>query len=207
MYGLLCPNRIEFHKGINVVERVEQKMRIDLVFEVLKFGFRFCFFELFAFIVELYPVNTHFNGNAQSCNQRKRKHIAEDEGKERRRFFSSAQGTSIKVEAVDEFVGKVHEEGQSDDEQKIDDDEFFGFPTKKKFIDEIEVVNIENGHEAQQDSGRSPEVGPAENVSSVEEKQREAKDNEPHQNMDKYVVYRTFGIFLVDQIFLIYHIF
>jgi len=103
-------------------------------------------------------------------------------------------------------VGIVHQKSQSDDEQKIDDNEFFGFPPKKKFIDEIEIIDIENRHETQQGSGGSPEIRPAEDVSSIEEKQRKTKDNYPHQNMDENVVYGTFRIFFGNQIFFIYHI-
>ena len=170
VYGLLGLGGIELDEGINVVECIEQEMGIDLAFEVLQFGFGFCLFELFAFVVELYPVNTHFDGDAQPCYQCKRKHVAENEGEEGWRLSSSAKRASVEVEAVDEFVRKVHEERQRSDEQQVDDDEFLGLATKKKFIDEVKVIDIENGHEAQQSGSGSPKIGPAEDVSSVEEK-------------------------------------
>jgi len=81
--------------------------------------------------------------------QCKRKHVAEDEGEEGWRLSSSAKRASVEVEAVDEFVRKVHEKRQRSDEQQVDDDEFLGLATKKKFIDEVKVIDIENGHEAQ----------------------------------------------------------
>jgi hypothetical protein len=52
----------------------------------------------------------------------------------------------------------VHEKCQSDNEQEIDDNEFLGFPSKKKLIDEIEVIGIEDSHEAQQGGGGSPKI-------------------------------------------------
>ena len=39
LYRLLCLVRIEGNQGIDVVQGVQQKMRIDLVVQVFQFGF------------------------------------------------------------------------------------------------------------------------------------------------------------------------
>ena len=66
---MLCRLRIKSNKGIDVVEGVEQEMRIQLIFQAFQFGFNPAFFQFLPFRLHFIPVPGHPYGNAQPGRQ------------------------------------------------------------------------------------------------------------------------------------------
>lgn len=77
--GGLCFVCIESDKGVDIVQRVEQEMRIQLVAQILQFGFRTALLGFAAGGIHLYPAPAHFDGCAQAHGKYHGKGIAQDE--------------------------------------------------------------------------------------------------------------------------------
>ena len=79
LYGLLRLFGVESRKGIDIVQRVEQKMRVQLVAQVLQFGLCAAFHGLLPFQFGFAPSQAHPDGYAQSADEYKADNVAQEE--------------------------------------------------------------------------------------------------------------------------------
>ena len=70
MDGFLCPFGTESNQAVNVVERIEEEMRIQLAFQVLQFGFGTALLQFAPHGFYLVPAAGHLDGNTQASHQR-----------------------------------------------------------------------------------------------------------------------------------------
>ena len=69
MDGKLGPVRIDSDQGINIIEGIEQEMRVQLAFQILQFRFGTGIFQFFFFLLEDIPVFGHPDSDTQSRHQ------------------------------------------------------------------------------------------------------------------------------------------
>ena len=67
--GKLGPVRIDSDQGINIIEGIEQEMRVQLAFQILQFRFGTGIFQFFFFLLEDIPVFGHPDSDTQSRHQ------------------------------------------------------------------------------------------------------------------------------------------
>ena len=78
------------YQGIDVVQRVEQEMRVELAFQVLKFRFCLRLCQLLFFIFRFVPSPCHFDRHAKSHGKGHEHHVPGDKhvaGWFRKRIF------------------------------------------------------------------------------------------------------------------------
>lgn len=70
---------IERHQRIDIVQRIEQEMGVELAFQVLQFRLRAFLFDLLFFPLDTIPASRHFDGYTQPRNQQHRHSVPEHE--------------------------------------------------------------------------------------------------------------------------------
>ena len=81
---------IERHQRIDIVQRIEQEMGVELAFEVLQFRLRAFLFDFLLFPLDTIPAPCHFNSHAQPGNQQHRHGVTEHEKEIKLRTWTGA---------------------------------------------------------------------------------------------------------------------
>ena len=69
MQCILSLLRIDSNQGIDIIQRIEQKVGIKLTFQILQFRFGALLFDLLFFTFDSIPTACHFDGHTQSSDQ------------------------------------------------------------------------------------------------------------------------------------------
>ena len=98
LHRLLCLVRVKCNQSIDIIQRIQQEVGIQLVAQVFQFGFRTASFSFFAGSFVLRPSGTHTNGGTQSDGKDKAQHVPEEEQPSRRHTRSFGSGSEGWVE-------------------------------------------------------------------------------------------------------------
>ena len=79
MYRILCAALVYFHQRINVIQRIEQEMRVELTLQVFKFGACPLALYLFFLVFGTIPVRCHFYSHRQPYGEQEKHHIPRHE--------------------------------------------------------------------------------------------------------------------------------
>ena len=79
LHGSLCLVGIEGDEGVDVVQRIEQEVRVELVAQVLQLGFRAAFLGFAAGGVHLRPAAAQLDGSAEAGCENHGRDVAQDE--------------------------------------------------------------------------------------------------------------------------------
>ena len=148
LYRLLCLVRIESNQGIDVVQGVQQKVRIDLVVQVFQFGFNPFQFGLLPAQFSFVPFFTHTDGGGQCCNQSEQNEIAQtkqQEAPESHTVFGR-RGSTVKI-GIDQLKPQMGEEQHTDAERHIGEDVGFISFIEQQLGNKPYIIEVEHhGH-------------------------------------------------------------
>lgn len=118
LHGSLCLVGIEGDEGVDVVQRIEQEVRVELVAQVLQLGFRAAFLGFPAGGVHLRPAAAQLDGSAEAGGKNHGRDVAQDEYPFGRTYVLTAIiAAQMVLECV--FLPKVGAGGNADDEQCV----------------------------------------------------------------------------------------
>jgi len=118
LHGSLCLVGIEGDEGVDVVQRIEQEVRVELVAQVLQLGFRAAFLGFAAGGVHLRPAAAQLDGSAEAGGENHGRDVAQDEYPfGRPHVLTVIIAAHMVLECV--FLPKVGAGGNADDEQCV----------------------------------------------------------------------------------------
>ena len=147
VHRLLGPVGIELDERIDVVERVEQEMGIELALEVLQFRFGAAPLQVLADVFGPVPLSRHPDGDAYSDYQQVEHGIAQEE--EHRILPRTLHRRMVGPRRYPEAEEKVYEQHDPGHEQRIGEQESPHMPREKVTVDQQEIVHVKYRHEGE----------------------------------------------------------
>ena len=184
LHGLLGLIRVEGDEGIDVVERVEQEVRVELAAQVLQFGFGLALDGFPPCRLAFMPFLADFDGHAQAGREDQAGDVAEnDEQIGELRVHHVLFG---RHEADDEVEPQAEPDGYGEDGQQIDEEKFLAAFLEEKPGDEQKVVEIKNQAEGNRDNEEARERLLVEDASAraLHDDERNAEEYAPIDGMD-----------------------
>lgn len=181
--GILGTVGIDGDEGVDVVESVEQEMRVQLAFQVLEFRFGAGFFQFFAFVFGDIPVGGHFNGDAEGGSQCHHGGVAQDEHHFRRTGFV-ARGVAGNFEKI-VVMPPVQQQGEEDEKQEVRRQEMGQPLSEQEAVDEEEIVGVKDDRERHRYESVADVARPRHGFRLFpDEEQREGEDNGPADELN-----------------------
>ena len=187
-HGTLRPVGADGDERVDVVEGIEEEVRVELVLQVLQLGFGALLLQLLTFLFGDNPLLGHLDGYAQPHHQSQRDGVLP---LHEYRSWRSRSGPGMPGY---EFVGEKHAVYQIDghigyhDEQQVVENELYRFFTEQHPVDKPQIVDVEDDRDA---DGLDIELHEAEFVQSshaldsLDEEERKEEDDRPRQYVDK----------------------
>ena len=182
--GLLGAFGVEQDERVDVVQRVEQEMGVQLAFEVLQLGLCAAVFELLAGCFGAVPAAGHADGDTYAHDQQVEHQVA---GEEPHRVLPGAfDRRAVHVGQQEMAEQQVDEEHHRADEQQVVAGEPAEPPRREVAVDQQEIVRVEDHHEGERNqqepgilrSGHQRTVRPG-------YEERHAEDHGPDRDMDQ----------------------
>ena len=158
LYGRLSLIRIKGDERVDIVQRIEQEMRVELIAQILQFRFRTAFLGFTAGGFHLYPTSAKTDGRTQSYGKYHGKEIAHDEYPLRRAHVPSALvfHFGIGVECV--LLPEVHAGGNANYQQHIQQQILPDASLEQIAGDEEAVIAIEHDKKRQRNNTAMTQV-------------------------------------------------
>ena len=186
-HGTLSAVGTDGDERIDVVEGIEEEVRVELVLQVFQLGLGALLLQLFALFFGDNPLLGHFDGYAQPHNQGQCNGVLP-------LHEPRPWRTRTARPPEQELVGDNHAVYQIDghigyhDEQHVVEDKLYRLFTEQHPVDKPQIVDVEDDRDA---DGLDIELHEAEFVQSshtldsLDEEEREEKDNRPCNGMDE----------------------
>ena len=186
LHGGLRLVRVEGDEGVDVVQRVQQEVRVQLAAQVLQFGFGAAFLGFAAGILDLRPSSAQPDGGAQADGEHHGERIAQEEEPFGRSDVEGLAGPARRLVAERIFLPEVRAEGQAGYQQDVYQDILFRPPAEEIAGDEKEIVGIEHDEERQRhDAAVAQVVSPRQVDSAAAHHQvGETEDDAPADDVD-----------------------
>lgn len=177
---------VEGDEGVDVVERVEQEVGVELVAQVLQFGFRTASFGFLAGCLVLRPTGTHADGGAQSDGEDKAQHVSGEEQPAGRPSVPFGLGDDGRVEG--QALPEVKQDAEYAQQDDVVRNVSFRLILKQVARNQKEIVDVEGDHKGEGHGGMTDVCQPVDiPVSPLDEEEREAEHNPPTDDMDQYL--------------------
>lgn len=181
--GILGTVGIDGDEGVDVVEGVEQEMRVQLAFQVLEFRFGAGFFQFFAFVFGDIPVGGHFNGDAEGGSQCHHGGVAQDEHHFRRTGFV-VRGVAGNFEKI-VVMPPVQQQGEEDEKQEVRRQEVGQPFAEQQSVDEQKIVGVKDDHKGHRHESVADVAGPVHGFCLLgDEEQGKGEDDAPADELD-----------------------
>ncbi len=202
--GVLRPVGVDGDEGVDVVERVEKEVRVQLAFQIFELGFRARFFQFLFLPFYFVPVAGDFEGHAEGHRESHEEHVApdeEDNGWVGVFFLLGLLFVLFRLGWIEmvpvEFLPGVEEEAEGDDVYQVDENEADDSFPEQGALDDEEGVGVEE-KDAGQGKGAEPGIprprDGARGVADDEERQQEHESPAYHVDGDEHgLLYRTFS--------------
>ena len=186
-HGTLRPVGADGDERVDVVEGIEEEVRVELVLQVLQLGLGALLLQLLALLLGDNPLLRHLDGYAQSHHQSQGDGILP-------LHEPRPWRTRTARPPEQELVGDNHAVYQIDghigyhDEQHVVEDKLYRLFTEQHPVDKPQIVDVEDDRDA---DGLDIELHEAEvayaphTLEPLDEEEREEKDNRPCNGMDE----------------------
>ena len=175
LHRLLCLVAVERNQGIDIIQRIQQKVRIQLIFQVLQFGFRLLLLSLHQLLFGLPPAQTGTDGSPQPGHEYHHAHIAQIENPAGRKMTDSIG----RRRSGETFHQPVQQHTEANDSHRIDQHILPHFMTKQIAGHQPQVVQIENAEITSRYTAVEQEPHPVDITAPVDKDQRKTKDKQP----------------------------
>lgn len=193
--GLLGTGRVELDERVDVVERVEEEVGVQLALEVLQLGLGVAVLQLLAGRLGAVPAARHPDGDPHADNQRVERGVAQEEA---HAVLPRTVGGRVVPRVGRQHVAEEQVDAHHDqqDEQQVREGEAAAAPGGEVAVDEHEVVRVEDQHERErhQQEANVLRTGHERAVRTGEE-ERHPEDDGPGGQVDEPCgVFRLYGV-------------
>ena len=172
-------------KGINIVERIEQKMGIHLIAEIPKFSFSSALHRFPPLGFRLAPTDAHTDSHAKADTKHKACHVAQIKGISRRRHAEIVRCSMKLGRRHMDIVPPTKSKTQKTGRQKIDKQEPLGVLTKQYAGNEQTIVEVKDDAQRQRHWQMTVKIRPVNgSVLSLGKEQRKKEKHPPAKNVD-----------------------
>ena len=143
--GLLRAVGVDLDERIDVVERIEQKMGVELAFEVLQFGLRAAVFQLLPGRFGLVPAARHADGDSRTYHQQVERGVSGE--KTHGVLPRPRQGRVLRIGRQHVAEQEVQPDDHRGDQQRVAAQETACLTGEEVSFDQQEIVRVEDHHE------------------------------------------------------------